>query len=125
MYKTQNFEFDIIEHKFLEKGHTKMEVDAMHSTIEHAHRNFSIMCMRDWLTAFGMARSNRHAHKKKKSTKSGYLTKELLFDEFFDLKDLASHTIINRTTDENKETVKWLKIKRLRYEKAKPGIILF
>lgn len=60
----------------------------MHGAIEHAHQNVSIMYMRDWLTVFGMARSNRHDHKKKKSTKSGYLTKELLFDEFFDLKYL-------------------------------------
>lgn len=49
LYTAQKFQFDIIEHKFLEKGHTKMEVDSMHGAIEHAHQNVSIMYMRDWL----------------------------------------------------------------------------
>lgn len=125
LYISQTFHLEVIEHKFLEKGHSKMEADSMHSAIEYAQKNVSVMCMRDWLTIFSMARSDRKTSKARKPAKGGYLTKEFKFDEFFDLKDLSASLIENRTTDSTGKTVKWLQIKRLRYEKAQPGVILF
>lgn len=55
-YIIQAYPIHIIEHKFLESGHTKMEVDSMHAAIEYAQQNISIYSMSQWLTAFAMAR---------------------------------------------------------------------
>lgn len=43
LHVTQTFHFNAIEHKFLEISHIKMEVDSMHSAIEHEQQNVSIM----------------------------------------------------------------------------------
>lgn len=83
------------------------------------------MCMRDWLTVFSMARSNRKTDKKNKFAKGAYMTRELKYDEFVDLKHLASQIIENRTKDSEEHNVNWLKIQRSRHEKVRPRIILF
>lgn len=49
----------IIEHKFLESGHSYMEVDSMHSSIESARKHTSIFSMAEWLNVFRRARSSR------------------------------------------------------------------
>jgi hypothetical protein len=127
MYVVQNNTVEIIEHKFMESGHSKMEVDSMHAAIEYAQQNVPVFSMAQWTTIFAMARSNRNRNKKKekKPIKDGYLVKEFQFNEFKDLKKLGNTLIDNRTKDSNGETVHWLKIKRLRYEKCKPNVILF
>lgn len=45
-----------IEHKFLESGHSYMEVDSMHSSIESAKKNSEIYCMPDYMSIFKRAR---------------------------------------------------------------------
>lgn len=77
--------FDVIEHKFLESGHSKMEADSMHRATEFSQQNVPVFCMRDWLTIFAMARSNRNT-KKEKSPKSSHIVQELKFGDFKDLK---------------------------------------
>lgn len=77
--------FDVIEHKFLESGHSKMEADSMHSAIEVSQQNVPVFSMRDWLAIFAMARSNRNT-KKGKSPKSSYIVQELKFGDFKGLK---------------------------------------
>lgn len=124
MQISDTLHFDVIEHKFLESSHSKMEADSMHSAIEFAQQNVPVFCMRDWLTILAMAGSNRNT-KKGKSPKSSYIVQELKFGDFKDLKTLAITKIENRTTDTKNQRIKWLKIKRLRYEKQQPGIILF
>lgn len=56
-----------------------MEVDSMHGAIEHAEKHITITSMRQWLTVFSMARSNRNRHKSKKNAplKEAYRVKEL------------------------------------------------
>lgn len=127
LYIVQTYSVNIVEHKFLESGHTKMEVDSMHAAIEYAQQNISIYSMSQWLTVFAMARSNRNRNKKKekKPIKAGYLVKELLFNDFVDLKDLAAKLIENRTKDSTGKTVQWLKIKRLCFQKSRPNVIFF
>lgn len=97
----ENFDFNLIEHKFMEKGHSKLEADSMHSAIEYAQKNVSIFSMRDWLTVFAMARSNRK-HKNKKS----YIVKESTFNDFIDLKSLTTETIQNRIKDSKGDIAK-------------------
>ncbi|CAI6368821.1 unnamed protein product [Macrosiphum euphorbiae] len=47
----------------MESGHSYMEVDSMHSTIESAKKNVLVYTMQDWLTICRLARSNRHNKK--------------------------------------------------------------
>jgi hypothetical protein len=77
MFISQTFHFKIIEHKFLEKGHTHMEVDSMHSAIEYAQKHVPVFIMRDWMKLFKMARSN--SNKNKNADK--YACQELKFDD--------------------------------------------
>lgn len=107
---------EMVEHKFMEKGHSYMEVDSMHSAIESAKKHVSVYSMQDWLNIFHIARSNRLRNKMCKP----YNIKQLKYSDFIDFKKLAKDMIKNRYKDETGAKVNWLKIKRLRYEKAKP-----
>jgi hypothetical protein len=121
MFISQTFHFKIIEHKFLEKGHTHLEVDSMHSAIEYAQKHVLVVIMRDWINIFKMARSNRNKNK----NADKYACRELKFDDLKNMKKLSAYLIQNRTRDSMNCKVQWLKIKRMRYEKEKPNIIFF
>lgn len=123
LYVADKLQFEIIEHKFMEKGHSHMEVDSMHSAIEYAQKNVPVYIMRDWLNIFLMARSNRKYYKSKRS--SGYVVKEIQYNEFLDLKALSQLLIKNRNCDSEGQKVDWLRIKRLCFKKSSPGIIFF
>lgn len=121
LYLVQNTHLEVIQHNFLEKGHSYMEADSMHSAIERAKKHVSIYTMNDLLNIFKLARSNRLRNKR-----SGpYKVKELQFGDFFDLKSLGNALITNKSKDDKGNQVQWLKIKVMRYEKSKPGRILF
>lgn len=101
---------DIIEHKFLESGHSYMEADSMHSAIETAKKNNDIYCMSDWINVFKRARAKKiYKHKGQKVTKNPYHVKEFIYNEFKDLKTLADTVIINRNRNTDGEKVLWLK----------------
>lgn len=105
----------IIEQKFLESGHSYMEVDSMHSAIERAQKYVPVFTMHDWLTIFRMARTTA-------SKKKPFVVQELKFQDFLDLESL-SKLMKNKTRDVSNEKVNWLKVKCFRYQKAKPGIL--
>jgi len=49
LYAVQSIDhINVIEQKFLEKGHTYMECDSMHSAIEFAQKNSSALCVSAW-----------------------------------------------------------------------------
>lgn len=121
LYLVQNTHLLSIQHNFLEKGHSYMEVDSMHSAIESARKNVAIFTMNDLLNVFRLARSKRLRNKKSQP----YQCKELRFTDFLDLKSLASSFLKNRLKDEDGNKVSWMKIKVMRYEKENPGHILF
>jgi hypothetical protein len=121
MFISQTFHFKIIEHKFLEKGHTHMEVDSMHSAIEYAQKHVLVVITRDWMNIFKMARSNRNRN----TNADNYACRESKFDDFRNLKTLSAYLIQNRTRDSMNRKVQWLKIKRMRYEKDKSNIVIF
>ncbi|KAI4454145.1 dna-directed rna polymerases i ii and iii subunit rpabc2 [Holotrichia oblita] len=100
----------------MEKGHSYMEVDSMHSAIETAKKHVPVYLMNDWLNIFRMARSSGG----RKKVSILYETQELRYDDFYDLKKLAATFVKNRNRDINGCKVQWLKIKCMRYEKAKP-----
>lgn len=85
----------IIEQKFLESGHSHMEVDSMHAAIENASKNISINSVSDWKNVFRLARSKRIKTIKtqegnKKIEVNNYTVKEFKYDEIFDLKKLSA-----------------------------------
>ncbi|KAI4459449.1 dna-directed rna polymerases i ii and iii subunit rpabc2 [Holotrichia oblita] len=105
----------------MEKGHSYMEVDSMHSAIETAKKHVSIFTMNELLNVFKMARSKRLRNKRS----NPYFVQELKYGDFLNLKFLADAFLKNRLKDESGEKVCWLKIKIMRYEKSRPGCILF
>lgn len=123
MYVVQNTHLESIEHKFMESGHSYLEADSMHSAIEVAKENVSVYSVNDWVNIMIMARSNRGKHKKRHA--GPYTVKELNFSDILDLKMLGEKIMHNRTLDDNKRQVQWLKIKVLRFEKKNPGVISF
>lgn len=121
LYTVQVTHLEVIEHKFLESGHTYMEADSMHSAIERAKKFVPVYTMQDWLNIFHIARSKRNKNKK-----SGpYNVRQMKFSDFYDLKHLSSILIGNKTKDSNGQIVNWLLIKSLKYTKENPRTIYF
>jgi hypothetical protein len=116
LFILQTFHFKITEHKFLEKGHTHMEVDTMLNAIEYAQKHVPVIVMRHWMNIFKMARSNRN----KNMNADKYACQELKLDDLKNLEKLSAYLIQNRTRD----SMDW-KVKRMRYEEEKPNIIFF
>lgn len=115
----------LIEHKFLESGHSHMEVDSMHSSIESAQKHSNIYSITEWLNIFRRARSSRHCKGKRGGqTKKPYHVKEMKYTDFKDLKRLAKSTrlMVTKGKTSNGQRVRWLKIKRMRYIKGESKI---
>ncbi|CAK1588598.1 unnamed protein product [Parnassius mnemosyne] len=119
----QSKQLQIIEHKFLESGHSYMEADSMHSSIESAKKHRDVYCLSDWINIFKDARS-KGTYKKgtKKVKKNKYNVKQFTYSEFKDLKQLASTIILNKTTNTEGQRIQWLKIKRMKYIKGDRNI---
>lgn len=103
----------IIDHKFLVPGHTMMECDSMHSAIEFSQRHLSVYSVHEWVNIIQLAR-----------TKNPYTVRVMSFDDFKDLKALASKMITNRRKFSS-GTCNWLQIRWLRVEKKSPNQVLF
>lgn len=84
----------VIEQNFLEKEHTYMECDSMHSVIEFAQKNSSLFCVSAWKTIIEVARR-----------KNPYKVHQLNYTDFFDCKALCDQLVKNRTKNETGERV--------------------
>lgn len=116
---------NVIEHKFLESGHSHMEADSMHSSIEHAKKHTDVFSMNDWMNIFKNARAKgTYKVNGKKVKKDRYQVKEFKYDEFLDLKSLAQEMIKNKTMDTDNNKVNWLKIKKMRNVKGDENIYI-
>lgn len=117
-------QLQIIEQKFLESGHTHMEVDSMHAAIENAAKKTSINSVHDWKNVFKQARNKRIKTFKddqgnnQKFEVDNYKIKEFKYDEMLDLKKLSATIMRNKNKDDMNQAVNWLKIKRIRYVKS-------
>lgn len=120
LHLIQTSHLEVIEQKFLESGHTMMEVDSMHSAIECERKRTSIFSMNDWKNVAKRARSIRH-----RKDAPPYQVQEIKYNDIIDTKELAATLITNKTMAQDGKKVQWLKIKCLRYEKTNPGIIKF
>nr|CAH7758669.1 unnamed protein product [Callosobruchus chinensis] len=106
---------NVIDLKFMESGHSYLEADAMHATIERARKHKSIYTTREWSVLISTARRNPRP----------YYVNNLRFDDFCDLQELAATMTPNTTTNTNQEKVQWLKIKWMRFEKTDPYLIKY
>lgn len=113
-------QLDIIEQKYLESGHTHMEVDSMHSAIEREQRNTAVYSMIDWKSVMGRARSKRN-----NNNAPPYVVKEMTYKEMLDVRSLNEKFMKNTTTDKKGKKIQWLKIKCLRFERQCPGIVKY
>lgn len=101
----------VIDHKFLESGHTHMEVDSMHSAIEFAKRKTQIFVPSQWDTVLQMARR-----------KDPYTVIPLKFHDIVNFKEIANKNI---KKSEKGIKINWNKVKWLRYTKAESEVCYF
>lgn len=106
---------EVVNQKFMESGHSEMECDSVHSSIETRGNKIDIFTPDGWYTVVRTA----------KTKKPFYKVVELNYDEFLNFKKFSSMVIKNRTKNENGDTVSWLKIKWLQYRKADPNRIFY
>lgn len=119
-FMVQTTDLHVIEQKYLESGHSQMEVDSMHSAIENEKKYRSCYTVTDWMNIMRSARSSR-----KRKDVNPYHVKQLRYTDFYDLKALSAKLISNRIKDENGEKVNWLRIKMLKFSKSMPSVIEF
>jgi len=110
LYAAQMTKLKIIHQKFLERGHTYMEVDSMHAAIEFAKRNVAVYSPHEWQNVFRAARKHKP-----------YEVVPLVHTDFMDLKHLSS--TIMRASAASK--INWMQVKCLKFEKNHPGMIQF
>ncbi|KAK7504908.1 hypothetical protein BaRGS_00003936 [Batillaria attramentaria] len=103
-----------IDQKFLESGHTHMEVDSMHACIERAKKNVTIHIPDQWNTVIQMARPAKP-----------YDVFPMCHTDIWDFKKVAAQSMRNTKTDVAGCRVNWLKIKWLRYIKGEKDTIFF
>lgn len=121
LYAVRSTHLQVIEQKFLESGHTYMECDSMHSSIEHSKKYRSVFIMNDWLEIFKAARSTRGKNK----NNDPYEVNEIKYFDFLNLQKLCENLIKNRNIDEDGKKVSWLKVKCVRYQKTDPNTIFY
>jgi len=95
----------VIEHKFMESGHSQMEVDSVHARIEQKCRNVPIYTPDGWYT---LVRS---------SCKKPYNVVELQFNDWKAWKYLAQTELRNTKKADDGTTLNWLKLKWIKVTK--------
>lgn len=105
----------IMDLKFMESGHSYLEADSIHATIERARKHRKIFTTEEWGLLIEMARKKPRPYKVHK----------VCFSDFYDLQALASVVMQNTKVNTLQQQVKWLHIKWLRFDKSKPFIIQY
>ena len=94
---------ETIEQKFLETGHTEMEVDSMHSTIDSQRKHLKVNSPYEWPLVLQMARREKpyHVHEVDRS-------------EFFDLHALPK----SLSAEQSLKIIPWMKVKCVKVTKG-------
>ncbi|KAK3921618.1 polyprotein [Frankliniella fusca] len=108
MYTMASIRLNIrIVHRYLETGHTHMEVDSVHAAIQNSIKNKEIFVPSEWYAAIKLA----------KKSLPKYEVNELKQEYIFNFANLASQQIWDKLkTSEFKEVV---------FDSAEPGIIYY
>lgn len=104
---------ETIDVKFMESGHSYLEADSIHATIERHRKHKKVYTTREWVLLFSSARTKP----------SPYKVTTMHYNEFYNLEKLVSSMIQNTTLNTEKEKVNWLKIKWMRFQKNEPYIM--
>ncbi|XP_062602831.1 uncharacterized protein LOC134264549 [Saccostrea cucullata] len=116
LYTVVNLPINVLTHYYFERGHSQMEGDSVHATIECATKKSEIFTTSDWITAIKNA--------KRKDPK--YQVKELGNEMVLDFKECAQKVVsCNRRKDSTGENVHWNKIHVFQYKKENPDTIYF
>ena len=94
---------ETIEQKFLEPGHTEMEVDSMHSSIDSSRKHLKISSPYEWPVVIQMAR-RQHP----------YQIREVSRSDFLDLHNLVKTV----PAESGLKRISWMKVKCVRYTKG-------
>lgn len=115
LYAVNCTHIEVIDVKYMESGHSYLEADSMHATIERARKNKRIFTTREWALLISTSR------RKPKP----YNVTSMNYDDFYNFKDLEQEMIKNQKVNTLNESVQWLKIKWLRFQKSEPFIIQY
>jgi hypothetical protein len=105
---------NILDHKYLESGHTQMECDSVHSTIERAKRLTSVYVPSQWDTIVRMARR-----------KNPYFVVPVKHQDILNFKPVAQQILPNMSFDDQGRRVQWMKIVWLQVRKSDPDYLFF
>jgi hypothetical protein len=100
-----------ISHRFLEQGHTQMEVDSVHALIESTQKKNDIFEPKQWFALMRAAKKSGQA----------YRVHEMDTSSFFDFKQFVAAT--NWSKNCNGNSVNWLKVKAVKVERESPNIL--
>ncbi|CAH1973183.1 unnamed protein product [Acanthoscelides obtectus] len=104
-----------IDLKFMESGHSYLEADSMHATIERARRHKKIYTTREWCLLISASRLRPRP----------YHVNNMQYCDFLDLQQLVECIVNNTWLNNNGEKVSWIRIKWLGFEKRSPNIIQY
>ena len=105
--------FKTIEQKFFETGHSFMEADAIHATIERKKKHTSLEVPRDLYVMMNVAR------------KQPYRVVPLGNQSFIDVKRIATQVFGNPKKYAEGGKIEWLKIKHLRVVREGPKVNVY
>ena len=116
LYAVQKVEnIKTVDLKYMESGDSYLEADSIHSAIESSKCNQSIYTTTEWeILIKACRRKPRH-----------YVVTVLKHSDFYDIKDMAKKTVKNTSKSDDGQTVKWLRIKWFRFEKAEPNVVKY
>ncbi|CAH1969840.1 unnamed protein product [Acanthoscelides obtectus] len=105
-----------VHHKFLISGHTHLEADSIHASIEKAkkHTTMDIEIPRDWST---LVRSIQR--------KGGIKVIDMSQDDFYNISALQKAYFVNRKKNADGEQMSFLKANYFLYTKENPGKIFY
>lgn len=104
-----------IDLKFLEPGHTHMECDSMHATIEAASQVATIYCPRDWLNVIKLSKKNSKP----------YEVKVMRLEDMLDFKAWTKHVFVNKKEANDSTKLNWGSVKWFRLVKDNPNMLYF
>lgn len=115
LYSVTNLPIETITHKYFERGHSQMEGDSVHTTIENATKRLEIYSPNDWVLG----------NKNSKQNPPKYNVTEIRHDMIIDFKECASSVISKKRKDINGQCERWNKIHSFQYRKESLNIIFF
>lgn len=115
LYSVVNLPIETITHNYFERGHSQMEGDSVHATVERYVKKRDMFSPSDYFFAVRNC----------KMSQPKYDVKEITQADIVDFKKLSSDTISNRKIDTDSSHVKWNKIHAFQYRKDEPSKIFF